>query len=187
MWHYFCLTLQENTIPTAAMMFDFQTLRYSSPIIDFSIFLTNSTSYDEREDHFETIFKTYYEELINSLCQRAVIQRSSLPDHYWFVIAFLNEMLMNTSASRCYLLTFSYECFLREFAEYHIYGYLIASSFLPILHVPDELSNTLNQDLPIEHHINEAYNKGGEAVDRELRSIIYEIYKYQKKFGLYVD
>lgn len=68
--------------PTHAMMFDFQTLRYASPMIDFATFIANSTGYDVREKHFETIFKTYHDELVQTLCSIIECDQGDLPQHY---------------------------------------------------------------------------------------------------------
>lgn len=48
-------------------MFDFQTLRYASPMIDLATFLANSTGTDDRSTHFSFIFKTYHEEVIKTM------------------------------------------------------------------------------------------------------------------------
>lgn len=47
-----------------AMMFDFQTLCYSSPMIDLCTFITNSTGWEVRDKHFWDIFAAYHESMI---------------------------------------------------------------------------------------------------------------------------
>lgn len=52
---------------TAAMMFDFQTMRYASPMIDLATFMANSTGCDVRNKHFRGIFEAYHAALIAEL------------------------------------------------------------------------------------------------------------------------
>lgn len=147
--------------PTHAMMFDFQTLRYASPMIDLATFIANSTGYDVREKHFETIFKTYHDELVQTLCSIIECDQDDLPQHY------------------------SYESFLREFTHYYIYGFLIASSFLMILHEPMENIFAM-EELTVEETIQDAMKRGGAALDNELAAMVYEIYKLHLNFGMEV-
>lgn len=62
------------------MMFDFQTLRYSSPMIDLAVFLANSTGTDIRSTHFSFIFKTYHEEVIKTLMFKLNKNRNEISD-----------------------------------------------------------------------------------------------------------
>lgn len=66
------------------MMFDFQTLRYSSPMIDLATFLANSTGTDVRSTHFSFIFKTYHEEVIKTLMSSLKKFRHEIPEIYRF-------------------------------------------------------------------------------------------------------
>lgn len=145
--------------PTHAMMFDFQTLRYASPMIDFAVFIANSTGCEVRQKHFETIFKTYHDELVQTLCSIIGSDPGDLPRHY------------------------SYESFQREFTHYYIYGFLIASSFLMILHEPME--NTFEMEgWTLEETINDCMKRGGAALDKELAAMVHEIYERHKRFGM---
>uniref|UniRef100_A0A182SEZ0 CHK domain-containing protein n=1 Tax=Anopheles maculatus TaxID=74869 RepID=A0A182SEZ0_9DIPT len=102
-WRPFTRTRDPDR-PTQVMMFDFQTLRYASPMIDYTVFLANSTGYAEREHQFETIFRTYHRELVQTVARIVgVSDPSELPPY------------------------FSYESFHRELAEYYSYGFNIAS------------------------------------------------------------
>lgn len=47
-----------------AMMFDFQTISYSSPMMDLCTFIANSTGWEVRNKHFWAIFAAYHESLI---------------------------------------------------------------------------------------------------------------------------
>ncbi|XP_049285249.1 uncharacterized protein LOC125764729 [Anopheles funestus] len=146
--------------PTQVMMFDFQTLRYASPMIDYTAFLANSTGYSEREHHFETIFQTYHRELVRTVARIVgVCDPSELPPY------------------------FSYESFHRELAEYYTYGFNIASSFLMILHEPMEISFTENI-FTEEESVADAWSRGGEPLNRELAAMVYEMYQLHQKYGL---
>uniref|UniRef100_A0AAG5CPZ4 CHK kinase-like domain-containing protein n=1 Tax=Anopheles atroparvus TaxID=41427 RepID=A0AAG5CPZ4_ANOAO len=146
--------------PTQVMMFDFQTLRYASPMIDYTSFLANSTGYDVREHHFETIFRTYHQELTQTVAHIVGVRDpGELPPY------------------------FSYESFHRELAEYYSYGFNIASSFLMILHEPMEISFTENL-FTEEESIADAWKRGGEPLNRELAAMIYEMYQLHTKHGL---
>ncbi|KAL7020211.1 hypothetical protein ACKWTF_011417 [Chironomus riparius] len=101
--------------PIKVMMFDFQTLRYASPMIDLAVFLANSTGTDVRSTHFSFIFKTYHEEVIKTLMFTLKKFRHEIDDIY------------------------SYENFLREYARMSMYGYIIAAQFLQVLHDPEEI------------------------------------------------
>lgn len=97
------------------MMFDFQTLRYSSPMIDLAVFLANSTGTDVRSTHFSFIFKTYHEEVIKTMMFTMNKFRPDIPEIY------------------------SYENFLREYARLSLFGYIIAAQFLQVLWDPEDI------------------------------------------------
>ena len=48
------------------MMFDFQTLRYASPMLDLVVFLSNSAGVDVRQPNFKKIFTQYHTSLLSS-------------------------------------------------------------------------------------------------------------------------
>lgn len=61
------------------MMFDFQTLRYASPMVDLTTFMANSTGVDIREKHFDKIFSTYHTSVVETYCKNVGIKLSELP------------------------------------------------------------------------------------------------------------
>lgn len=61
------------------MMFDFQTLRYTSPMVDLVTFMANSTGVDVREKHFDEIFKTYCTSVGEAYSKAVGIELSELP------------------------------------------------------------------------------------------------------------
>jgi Ser/Thr protein kinase RdoA (MazF antagonist) len=72
----------EQKNPTSVMMFDFQTLRYASPMVDLSTFIANSTGYEVRSKHFDEIFKSYYEALVNAYCEMLKVEAKDVPDYF---------------------------------------------------------------------------------------------------------
>ncbi|XP_055640386.1 uncharacterized protein LOC129777856 [Toxorhynchites rutilus septentrionalis] len=145
--------------PTHVMMFDFQTLRYASPMIDFAVFIAVSTGYDVRKKHFETIFRTYHDKLVETLCCVTQTNPVDLPKHY------------------------SYESFQREFATYYTYGFKIASSFLMILYEP--VDNVMAMEsMTVEETIADSMRRGGPALDRELVAMVYEMYKMHTRYNM---
>lgn len=68
--------------PTKALIFDFQTLRYSSPMVDVTAFICNSTGCGVRSIHFEEIFNTYHKSLIKAICDKLEKTENELPEYY---------------------------------------------------------------------------------------------------------
>uniref|UniRef100_T1DPY3 Putative juvenile hormone-inducible protein n=2 Tax=Anopheles aquasalis TaxID=42839 RepID=T1DPY3_ANOAQ len=151
---------QDSEKPTQVMMFDFQTLRYASPMIDYATFLANSTGYGVREHHFEHIFQLYHRELVQTVARIVgVSDVTELAPH------------------------FSYELFHRELAEYYSYGFNIASSFLMVLYEPMEISFT-EVLMTREEAEADAWQRGGEPLNRELAAMVYEMYQLHSRYGL---
>jgi len=55
--------------PLDIMMFDYQTMRYSSPMIDLSVFLALSVLAEVRYRHFDSLFDAYCDELFKSFTE----------------------------------------------------------------------------------------------------------------------
>lgn len=64
-----------------AMMFDFQTLRYASPMVDVNTFMALSTGRNERDQHFWDIFQTYYDTLIQSYLTSTNLKVFDIPEY----------------------------------------------------------------------------------------------------------
>lgn len=69
-----------NENPIDSMMFDFQTIRYSSPMIDLSEFIATSTGTDVRTKNFDYIFSTYYTELIKAIL--GAVESDKIPSYF---------------------------------------------------------------------------------------------------------
>lgn len=81
----------------------------------------------------------------------------------------------------------SYDNFLREYTRLSMYGYIIASSFLQILHDPEESIDWATIDRSadgIAWFIQKAYKQGGEPVNFELRGLICDMWKLHQKLNI---
>lgn len=94
-----------NGIVNDAMMFDFQTMRYASPMIDMSTFLANSTGYEVRNKHFKHIFKAYHDALtLELLANISGWNQTDIPDYLTYVYLYASSIF------RIALRYFTYFC-----------------------------------------------------------------------------
>lgn len=70
----------DNGKAVDAMMFDFQTIRYASPMVDLSTFMALSTGRLERDQHFWDIFRTYHEALIQQYLASTNLTECDIPE-----------------------------------------------------------------------------------------------------------
>lgn len=81
-------------------------------------------------------------------------------------------------------LIFRHDNLLQEYARYLPFGLHIAASFLQTLHSDEEPQFI---EVPIEETFRNIFDKGGEVVDMELRSLIVDIYHLYDKFNLTLE
>jgi len=151
---------KDKDMPTDIMMFDYQTLRYASPMCDLTTFLSLSSGKDTRLKNFERIFKSYCDELKTTYEDRT---SNKIPDYL------------------------SYQSLLEEYVLYLPYSLGIASSFLASLYEPTIMESTedfLNRQRTREEVIKDVNSRGGEIVDKELASLIYELYDFSQKLNI---
>lgn len=67
--------------PTDAMMFDFQTLCYTSPMLDLVSFMAVSTGWKVRCVNFHDIFTVYHEHVISHFLQKSKWSETDVPDY----------------------------------------------------------------------------------------------------------
>lgn len=147
--------LENPTIPRKAMMFDFQTLRYSSPMVDFTTFLTISTGAEVRVPHFDEIFDTYHKNLTSTFEE---LTKQPIPD-------FMSRSSM-----------------LKEYVRYLLYSLGIASYFLPAMHEPTDIfSEMLSGDDDTEKFEKAFLVLGGDLCDKEIASLHRELYEFCMK------
>lgn len=70
-----------NGLATDALFFDFQTIVYASPMLDFALFMAISTGHDVRQKHFDEIFRTYYDAVINQFTEKTHLSFEQIPNY----------------------------------------------------------------------------------------------------------
>ncbi|XP_032590061.1 uncharacterized protein LOC116804965 [Drosophila grimshawi] len=148
--------------PLDIMMFDYQTVRLSSPMIDLSVFLACSVFADVRYKHFDSIFDDYCNALFESYTKQS---NQPLPE-------FLNRQNM-----------------LNEYVRFLPYSISISSSFLMMLVDPPQntpaelfLMQTTEEDI-----INNCMTQGGEIVDREIAHQLKEMFDLSRLHNVEID
>lgn len=68
-------------LATKAMLFDFQTVLYTSPMLDLCVFMANSTGQEIRKKHFNEIFRTYHDAVIAVFLNRTGLNANDVPDY----------------------------------------------------------------------------------------------------------
>lgn len=68
-------------LATNAMLFDFQTILYATPMVDVCMFMANSTGHDTRKKHFDEIFRTYHDTVIEQFLERTGLNADSVPEN----------------------------------------------------------------------------------------------------------
>ncbi|XP_073812339.1 uncharacterized protein isoform X1 [Musca autumnalis] len=145
--------------PIDVMMFDLQTLRVSSPMLDLTIFLALSAMAEIRFKHFKDIFGTYCKELKEKYEQFA---QRPLPEYL------------------------SYEFLLKEYIAFVPHSILTTSTFLLELVEPHGMSSEelLNAEHGDEETVQMIMYKGGDIVDRELAHQIKELYDLSTEYNV---
>lgn len=190
-----------------AMMFDFQTMRYASPMVDLATFMANSTGYDVRNANFSQIFRTYHDALKRELLDNAAGWTSdNIPAYlsYVFTKTISRISRLTTVSSHFHFgelrdsmnvvqFHFSgccrYDNMLMEYARYMPYGLAVAGSFLQVIIEPH---NVFSQDPISSEEIGDcteeirrnAFAEGGEIVDRELRALVVDMYQLYEELGI---
>ncbi|XP_017839209.1 uncharacterized protein LOC108597263 [Drosophila busckii] len=146
--------------PLDIMMFDYQTMRLCSPMVDLCVFLSLSILADVRYAHFDALFDAYGDALFASYKQHA---QQSLP-------AYLNR-----------------ETLLKEYVRHLPYAITIASFFLAEMVEPrKEALEELVSDMTDQQIIEQAMTKGGELVDQEVAHQLKELYELCQKHHVHI-
>lgn len=159
---YINYILKGTDEPVDVMMYDFQTMRYASPMLDLSLLLNVSASHEVRSN-FDQIFNFYYETLVKSFCDK-----------------------MGSSDIPSYL---SSDALLKDYAFCFPNSILIAASFLPLLYTPIEIEGSIFDAPPLTHEeqVKEAMERGGALLDKELAHMMHEFYQLCNKFEIEFD
>ncbi|EDW31881.1 GL10725 [Drosophila persimilis] len=148
--------------PQEIMMFDYQTLRVSSPMIDLSVFLAISVYADVRYTHFDSIFDDYCSALYDSYRKHA---KDEVPE-------FLNRTEL-----------------LKEYIRFLPYSVSITAYFLFSLVEPSVLSSEemINCQVTDEEIIESTMKSGGEIVDREIAHQLKEMFELSRTYNVRID
>ncbi|KAH8337987.1 hypothetical protein KR067_013366 [Drosophila pandora] len=148
--------------PLEVMMFDYQTLRVSSPMIDLSVFLALALYADVRYPNLDDIFDEYVSELHDSYRREA---HDDVPD----------------SLSRLELI--------KEYVRFLPYSVSITSNFLAALVEPSDITvEEMIKNPPSEKEIIErTMTAGGELVDREIAHQIKEMLELSQLYEVPID
>lgn len=169
-----------NGLATKAMLFDFQTVLYASPMLDLSVFMANSTGYEIRQKHFDEIFRTYYDTVIEHFLDGTALNANDLPDYMRWVHKNVNFLEIHWLIAIARLNSFRYDEFLKEYAIHMPYGFSIAGYFVGMLREPCDLFADDN----FERLAEDVLTNGGAAVDHEMQAQIIDMYELHKKFNL---
>ncbi|XP_061394615.1 uncharacterized protein LOC133330159 [Musca vetustissima] len=146
-----------NQCPHDIMMFDLQTLRVASPMIDLTTFLGLSTFAEVRHKHFREIFETYSQQLKEYFEEFA---KMPAPEYL------------------------SFDSLIKEYIRCLPNVVYTSSWFLPDLVEPMDISagEMLTQEISDEEIIEDAMRRGGEVMDRELAHQMKELYELATQY-----
>ncbi|KAH8285125.1 hypothetical protein KR054_005338 [Drosophila jambulina] len=149
--------------PLEIMMFDYQTLRVSSPMIDLAVFLAVSLYADVRYKNFDAIFERYCFSLYGSYTKHT--KDSTVPE-------FMSHAEL-----------------LKEYVRFLPYSLAITASFLMTLVEPNDMSpeEMFALQFTDEEIIERAMSRGGELVDREVAHQIKEMLELSQRCGVSID
>ncbi|KAM8712676.1 hypothetical protein ACLKA7_013069 [Drosophila subpalustris] len=148
--------------PLDIMMFDYQTMRLSSPMVDLSVFLAVSILAEVRYKNFDRLFDDYCNALFKSFTEHS---KQPLPE-------FLSR-----------------ENLLKEYVLFLPYSLSISASFLMFLVDPPivSLEEMLNNVIPEEETIQRCMTQGGELVDREIAHQMMEMFELSRLHNVRID
>lgn len=78
-----------------------------------------------------------------------------------------------------------YNSILEEYCRYMPYGLSVAASFLDFLHEPDDLEPAEN--LNVEEIVRKVFDRGGQVINDELRSLVVDMYNLYTKMNLTLE
>ncbi|XP_030386967.1 uncharacterized protein LOC115633662 [Scaptodrosophila lebanonensis] len=159
---YKYITTGGEAVPVDVMMFDYQTLRVSSPMIDLSVFLANSVYANVRQKYFDSIFNDYCQALAKSFTEYS---KKDIPE-------FLSR-----------------DNLIKEYIRFLPYSLGISASFLMTLVDPPNVTSEemFNNQRTDEQVINDTMTRGGEVVDKELAHQIKEMQDLSRLYQVEID
>lgn len=150
--------------PVGVKMFDFQWIKYASPVLDLSFYLYMNLDPAILDSSWSKILKFYHKTLISTLAN-----------------------LLKCNEDDKILKQFNFEDFLKHFANFAFYGCLISTWFLPIMLADLECCKNieieLNKDLFSPEAKEICLPAGGEAAIKRVNGNVMHAFKngYMKR------
>lgn len=153
LFHY-----KKGDVPTEIVLIDFQTSRYSSPVVDLTYFLFACTDHELRKNHFDELLNIYHHSL------------KELLDH-----------LGGDTATQ-----FPMTALLRHMKKFAKFGIVMATFIIPMLQtkkedIPDMdfiAKNIDNEDPELVKAFMEKMGKQEDTVSKRMRDVIHDAIKY---------
>jgi hypothetical protein len=140
----------ESGKPREAVLFDFQTFTYASPVIDLSLFMYLNTSSELRNQHWDDLFGEYHVTLTRTLAR--------------ILGCSVEELLPD----------YGLEQFQKDFVAHGFYGYMICSYFLGQMSMDRE--DQINFNVMCRRDVRDLADafvpQGGELVSQQLADIL---------------
>ncbi|PNF34666.1 hypothetical protein B7P43_G05471 [Cryptotermes secundus] len=136
--------------PCDAILFDFQNVKYGSPVIDLSLLMYLNMSSELRAQHWDDLFGEYHVALTGTLAE--------------ILGCSVEELLPD----------FGLEEFRKEFVGHCLYGYLICSFFLPqmLVEQKDQMDYSSFYLRTIREVAHQCCDLGGELATQKLADIL---------------
>ncbi|CRL03891.1 CLUMA_CG017015, isoform A [Clunio marinus] len=139
--------------PKSIKMFDFQEVRFASPVIDLAFFMYMNIHYSIRDQLWDSLLKYYHDTLVESVTD-----------------------ILKCSKTDERLKPYSFENFLDHFAKHAFYGVPVCLHYVPWIACSEEecaqISHWFETDMNGEEFHKITQICGGEEVDKRIVSIV---------------
>lgn len=139
--------------PKGIKMFDFQEIRYATPVIDIAFFLYMNIHYSQLGQAWDSLIKYYHEILISSLC--SILKCDSKDER-------LNP--------------YTYDNFMDHFSKNAFYGVVFSLHYVPWIACSQEecaqIAHHFETDMNGEEFRRLTQISGGDEVDKRIVSIV---------------
>lgn len=144
--------------PTAVRMFDFQEVRFTTPVTDLTFFMYMNTPTELRERCWDEFVKLYHNTMFTSLID-----------------------LLKCSADDPRIQPYNFENFMRHFQKYAFYGVMICIHFVPWMACSEEECAQMSHLFETDLHNPELERLqcvvGGKDVDDRLMGIVVHAFR----------
>lgn len=144
--------------PKSLRMFDFQEVRFSSPVVDLTFFMYMNTPAEIRDRLWDEFLKLYHDTLYSSLME-----------------------LLKCSADDARIQPYNFENFMQHFKKFAFYGVMICIHFVPWMACPEEECSQISHLFETDLHSKELERLtmicGGKNVDDRIVGIAIHSFK----------